>query len=184
MKDILVKEVMIPIADYVIVKKEDHLVEVLHAIEKKRQAKGGHAHRDAIVVDEEGQFVGKVTMIDIFRALEPSYKKVHKKRIGGTLTQAFVEDAVKDFKLWLEPAENICQRGGGVAVADLMYTPGKTEYLNETDNLEKALNYYVMGVHQPLIVKNGNTVTGVLRFGDVFEIVRQRLLRCHPFKEE
>lgn len=183
MKDILVKEVMIPIADYVTVKKEDHLVEVLHAIERKRQAEGGHAHRDAIVVDEKGQFIGNVTMIDIFRALEPNYKKVHQKRIGGTLTQAFVQEAVKDFKLWLEPAENICQRGGDVAIAEIMYVPDKTEYLNETDNLEKALNFYVMGIHQPLIIRKGNTVTGILRFGDVFEIVRQQLLSCKPFKE-
>ena len=33
MKDILVKELMIPIANYVTVKKEDHLIDVLTAIE-------------------------------------------------------------------------------------------------------------------------------------------------------
>jgi hypothetical protein len=34
-----------------------------------------------------------------------------------------------------------------------------------------------MGVHQPLIVKNAdNEVTGVLRFGDIFEAFRQSLL--------
>ena len=180
MKKILVKEVMIPIAKYVTVKKEDHLLEVLHAIERKRQSEGGHAHRDAIVVDENGQFFGKITMLDIFRALEPSYENIQKKRSSGTLTDAFVRQAVKDFNLWLEPAETICQRGGDIAVADFMYVPGKTEYLNEDDNLEKALNYYVMGVHQPLIVKDGSMVTGILRFGDVFEIVRQELLSCKP----
>ena len=183
MRDILVKDVMIPIANYVTVKKEDHLVEVLHAIEKKRQAEGGHAHRDAIVVDDNGRFVGKVTMIDIFRSLEPSFGKVQQKRKSQTLTDAFVREAVKDFKLWLEPAESICQRGGKIAVADVMHIPEKTEYLKEDDNLEKALNYYVMGVHQPLIVKKNEAVTGVLRFGDVFEIVREQLLSCNPLKE-
>lgn len=180
MKNILVKDVMIPIADYVTVKKEDNLVEVLHAIERKRQAEGGHAHRDAIVVDENGRFVGKVTMIDIFRSLEPNYRKVRRAGKGQTLTDAFVREAVKNFKLWLEPAKDICQRGGKVAVADVMHIPEKTEYLKEDDNLEKALNYYVMGVHQPLIVKNGDDVTGVLRFGDVFEVVREQLLSCVP----
>jgi len=33
-------------------------------------------------------------------------------------------------------------------------------------------------VHQPLIVKHGDAVTGVLRFGDVFEVVRNRPLEC------
>jgi hypothetical protein len=53
------------------------------------------------------------------------------------------------------------------------------EYIEETATLENALHLYVMGIHQPLIVndKDGN-VTGLLRFGDVFEVVRQRLLGC------
>ena len=78
MRDVLVKDVRLPIVNYVTVEKEDHLVEVLHAIEEKRQSEGGHAHRDAIVVDGEGRFVGKVTMIDIFRALEPATRKLIK----------------------------------------------------------------------------------------------------------
>lgn len=57
MRDTLVKEVMIPIADYVTVKKEHNLTDVLHAFEKQRQTHGGHAHRDAIVVDEDNLFV-------------------------------------------------------------------------------------------------------------------------------
>jgi Mg2+/Co2+ transporter CorC len=181
-KDILVKKVMIPISDYVTVKKQHNLTDVLQALEKKRQTDGGHAHRDAIVVDEEGRFVGKVTIIDIFRSLETNYRKVRREQKGHTLTAGFVEEAVKEFKLWMEPAENICQRGGRVTVAEAMHVPEKSEYIKEDDNLEKALNYYVMGVHQPLIVKKGDAVTGVLRFGDIFEIVRERLLSCYPVK--
>jgi len=180
MRDTLVKEIMIPIADYVTVKKEHNLTDVLHALEKKRQTHGGHAHRDAIVVDEEGRFVGKVTIIDIFRSLEPNYRKVRREQKGQTLTNGFVKEAIKEFKLWMEPAEDICQRGSKVMVAEAMHVPEKSEYIKENDNLEKALNYYVMGVHQPLIVKKGEDVTGVLRFGDIFEIVRERLLSCFP----
>lgn len=182
MKDILVKDVMIPIGDYVTVKKEHNLTDVLLAIETKRKAEGGHAHRDAIVVDEDGLFVGKVTIIDIFRSLEPSYRKVRREQKGRTLTDDFVREAVKEFKLWMEPAEDICQRGSKIRVAEAMHVPEKSEYIKEDDNLEKAMNYYVMGVHQPLIVKKGAAVTGVLRFGDIFEIVRERLLSCYPVK--
>jgi Mg2+/Co2+ transporter CorC len=180
MRDTLVKDVMIPIADYVTVKKEHNLTDVLLAFEKKRQTHGGHAHRDAIVVDEGGRFVGKVTIIDIFRSLEPNYRKVRREQKGYTLTDGFVKEAIKEFKLWMEPAEDICQRGSKVTVAEAMHVPEKSEYIKEDDNLEKALNYYVMGVHQPLIVKKGEDVTGVLRFGDIFEIVRERLLSCYP----
>ena len=178
MKAIQVKEVMIPIANYVTVKKEDNLVDVLKALEESRQSKKEHAHRDAIVVDERGQFIGKVTMIDIFRALEPSYRNVQRQVQNGTLTAGFVKKAVKQFNLWLEPEEGICDRGMAQKVANVMHIPQDIEYLQESDTLEKALNLYVMDVHQPLIVKKGDQVTGLLRFGDVFEVVRGCLLSC------
>ena len=182
MKDILVKDVMIPIAEYVTVKKDHNLTDVLQAFETKRKTDGGHAHRDAIVVDDDGCFIGKVTIIDIFRALESGYRKVRREQKGPTLTDDFVREAIKELKLWMEPVEDICQRGSKVTVADAMHVPEKSEYIKEDDNLEKALNYYVMGVHQPLIVKKGDAVSGVLRFGDIFEIVRERLLSCYSVK--
>ena len=178
MKNIRVDKIMIPIANYVTVKKEDHLTEVLLAIEKRRQAEQGHAHRDAIVVDESGQFVGKVTMIDIFRSLEPNYRKLMPEKSKQTLTDEFVRKAAKELNLWMEPVEDVCQRGSKVTVADAMHIPEKSEYVQENDSLEKALSLFVMGVHQPLIVKNGDMVTGVLRFGDIFEVIREGLLLC------
>jgi len=178
MKNIHVKQVMIPITKYVTVKKEDHLTEVLIAIENKRQSEQGHAHRDAIVVDDSGNFVGKVTMIDIFRSLEPNYRGLQREKRDQTLTDDFVMKAVKQLNLWLEPVESVCQRGSKVTVAAAMHIPGKTEFIQEDDTLEKALSFFVMGVHQPLIVKKGDTVTGVLRFGDLFEVIREGLLSC------
>jgi CBS domain containing-hemolysin-like protein len=177
MKKIHVKDLMIPIADYVAVKKTDTLMDVMAAHESARQA-GAHAHRDAVVVDDNGAFIGKVTMIDIFRALEPNYTKIMKSHREGILTKEFVMKAVKAFNLWKEPERSICQRGGNKIVADVMHVPDSFEYLRETDSLEKALNLYVTGVHQPLVVKDGDNVTGFLRFGDVYEVIRQALLNC------
>jgi len=178
MKKIFVKELMIPISKYVSVKKTDTLVDVLQALELARD-ENEHAHRDAIVVNTDGSFLGKVTMIDIFRALESNYKKMMSKNGAGTLTKAFVMKAVKEFNLWIEPEADICHRGARKTVAEVMHTPRSVEFLQEDDTLEKALNLYVMGIHQPLIVKSGETVTGVLRFGDMFEVVRKELLSCN-----
>ena len=179
MNKTLVKEIMIPILNYVTVQKENTLVEVLQSLEQARKSENEHAHRDAIVVDANGVFTGKVTMIDIFRALEPNYTKIEQQQEKGVLTADSVMKAVKDFNLWIEPTQTICERGGRLIVSDVMHTPEKIEYIEETATLENALHLYVMGIHQPLIVndKDGN-VTGLLRFGDVFEVVRQRLLGC------
>ena len=59
-----------------------------------------------------------------------------------------------------------------------MHVPEDHEYVQEEDSCEKALHDYVMGVHEPLIVKKGDKVTGVLRFADLFEIVRKEMLSC------
>jgi Mg2+/Co2+ transporter CorC len=178
MKEVRVKQAMIPIANYVTVKKEDNLVEVLQALEESRASKDSRAHRDAIVLDNNGTFIGKVTMIDIFRAVEPNYKHVLKQKEKGFLTSDFVNNALKDFLIWMEPAHSICERGSKLKVAKVMHTPERFEYIDESDTLEKAMALYVMGVHQPLIVRKEGVVTGLLRFGDVFEFVREGLLSC------
>lgn len=177
MEKIFVKDLMIPISNYVTVKKTDTLVDVLQALESARQ-ENERAHRDAIVVNDSGAFLGKVTMIDIFRALEPNYKKLMSGHGDGTLTKDFVMKAVKNFNLWTEPAQSICQRGSKMPVAEVMHVPERVEFLRENDTMEHALNLYVMGVHQPLIVKDSQAVTGLLRFGDVFEVIRKALLSC------
>jgi hypothetical protein len=178
MLDIVVKDVMIPISRYVSVKKTDTLIDGLQALDSARKSEAEHAHRDAIVVDDDGKFVGKVTMLDIFRVLEPNYKKLDEKRSKGALTQLFVQKAVEDFNLWMEPMQDVCSRGADKFVSEVMHVPGEADYISEADSIELALHKYVMGVHQPLIVKKKDTVAGVLRFGDVFEVIRKAMLSC------
>jgi len=178
MIDILVKDVMIPISRYVTVKKNDTLIGVIQALDSARESEAEHAHRDAIVVDSTGKFAGKVTMLDIFRALEPNYRKVDEKKSMGALTQLFVDKAVKDFNLWVEPMQDVCSRGAHKYVSEVMHVPDAADLVKEDDSIELALHKYVMGVHQPLIVKDGDAVTGVLRFGDVFEVTRRAMLSC------
>lgn len=178
MQNIRVRDVMIPIAHYVTVKREQTLIDVIQALEEARQSHTGRAHRDAIVVDDTGRFIGKVTMIDIFRSLEPNYKRVEEQQRNGVLTRDFVMRGIRDLGLWMEPLKDLCTRGGRQRVAEVMHVPDKYEYIQEDESLEKALHKYVMGVHQPLIVKKGETVTGALRFGDVFEVIRERMLKC------
>ncbi len=177
MKDILIKTIMIPLRDYVTVKETDTVYDVFQVLEKNK-SDIHHSHRDVIVVDDNGRFKGKVTMLDIFRTLEPNYKKLFKNYDDGTLTKDYVINAIRDFNLWMEPMKNICERGANIKVSEIMHVPVDFEYLQEKDSLEKALHEYVMGVHQPLIVKNGDTVTGVLRFCDLFEVIRDQMLSC------
>ena len=177
MKEILIKTVMTPLPDYLTLKETDTLYDVFQILEKNK-SEGRESHRDVIVVDDNGKFKGKVTMLDLFRALEPNYKKLFKTFGDGTLTKDYVINAIRDFNLWMEPIQDICERGANIKISEVMHVPVDIEYLQEDDSLEKALHEYVMGAHQPLIVKKGDTVTGVLRFGDLFEVIKDRMLSC------
>ena len=87
-------------------------------------------------------------------------------------------DQIKGFNLWAEPIQNISERGKYLKVKDVMHEPEDAEYIQGSDTLEKALHQYVMGIHQPLIVQDGDKVIGLLRFGDLFEVIRNYLLRA------
>ncbi len=180
--EIKVREVMIPISKCLKVRKDHTLIEVFKALDQTPITDNDAAHKDSMVLDESDNYIGKVTMIDIFRALEPNYSKVEKqKKMASMLSAGAVMKIARDFNLWMEPTKSICERANQLKVADVMHTPEEIEYIKEEDTLEKALHIYVMGVHQPLIVRNDdNKITGILRFGDIFEAFRQSLLNCDP----
>jgi Mg2+/Co2+ transporter CorC len=178
MKQILVADIMVPLSYCLAVQKDYSLLDVFQALDQTRKSKNESLHKDSIVFDENGAFLGKVTMIDIFKALEPNYSRVKQQhKTGSMLSAGAYMKIAEDFNLWLEPTQTIRHRAGQLKVADVMHIPDQIEYIKEEENLEKAMHIYVMGVHQPLIVKNAdNEVTGVLRFGDIFESFRQSLL--------
>ena len=178
MKKILVADVMIPLSYCLIVQKDYSLLDVFQALDQTKKSKNETLHKDSIVLDENGALIGKVTMIDIFKELEPNYSRVKQQhKTASMLSAGAYMKIAEDFNLWLEPTQTSRDRAGQLKVADVMHIPEQIEYIKEEENLEKAMHIYIMGVHQPLIVKNaGNEVTGVLRFGDIFEAFRQSLI--------
>lgn len=179
MQSKLVKDVMIPIENYVTVTKEATIFDLFQALEASKGSQQAHAHRDAVVLDQKGKFLGKVTMSGIFRVLEPKYNKINIDAIieagRGRLTREMFA-TYRDLDLWVEPSKTICERSGSSLVSEAVHIPEDNEYIQEQESIERALHLYVLGAEQPLIVKDGDKVTGMLRFGDVFEVVRENLL--------
>jgi hypothetical protein len=62
-------------------------------------------------------------MLDIFRPWSPITRRWTKKKSMGTLTQFFVEKAVRDFNLWMEPMQDVCSRGAHKYVSEVMHVP-------------------------------------------------------------
>jgi len=168
-----VKDLMTPVGEYRTVGVGAIFGEVAAAL-------ADSGHRDVIVVDGDGNLAGVLTMIDIMLALEPNYKKLGKKDLGSdTLSNRYVADVFKEFDLWSDTLNKVCQHGYSTKVAEAMYVPGEAEYLDEDDALEHAIHRFIIGTHQPLIVRRDGVITGVLRLSDVFGEITKRMLACH-----
>ncbi|MBN2141518.1 MAG: CBS domain-containing protein [Desulfovibrionaceae bacterium] len=176
-----VKELMIPVSEYVSVREDATLLDALMALEDHRQRCRGdaHAHRDLLVFGADGALCGKLTMLDVFRALEPAYRAIETGAVAhDTLTSEYVAKVFKEFNLWAESLYEQCDKVVDLTVAEIMHRPGPGETLDEADQVEKAVHLFISGVHQPLLVRRQGQVVGVLRLGDVFEAVRRRIISC------
>ena len=167
-----VKELMIPVADYQTLGKNACLGEVAAALSASK-------HRDILVVDDNGSFVGVLTMTDFILALEPNYKKLKGKDLSSDiLSNRLVAEQFKEFNLWGDTLSNICSRGAGVSVMDAMHVPEESHYIDEDNDIEHGVHMYMVGTPQPLIVRNNGNVTGVLRMSDVFAEIVNRMNAC------
>ena len=179
MKNFKAKDLMIPADEYCRVKKDSTLQEAMAQLVIQSENKGlSHPHRDLLVEDENGKIIGKVTMLDIFKSMEPNYFRMENDRHQNALSREYVQKIYTDFNLWSEPMTTLCQKCAALKVADLMHVPHLNEMINEEDSIDKALHSFVLGLHQPILVHKDGNVTGVLRLGDIFENIRKAILAC------
>jgi CBS domain-containing protein len=166
---------MVPLADYASVSQEATLYEAVIALDEaqKRLHRDRYPHRAVLVLDEEGQAVGKLSQWDFIRALEPRYNEIidfsSLARFG--FSSRFIRSMIKDQGLWQKPLENLCQRASEIKVRDVMYTPAEGEYVQEDATLDEGIHQLVIGRHQSLLVTRNSRVVGVLRLSDVFSAV-------------
>ncbi len=170
---------MIPVEEYNRVKTDTTLFEALQCLAQQGEELNlPHPHRDLLVEDDNGKVVGKITMLDIFKHMEPSYFKMDDKHHPNALSMDFVQKVYRDFNLWSEPLSSLCRKNAGAKAGEVMHSPKKAEILDEDETLDKALHAFVLGVHQPLLVQKDGIITGVVRLGDAFDKVRTAILAC------
>jgi len=174
MKTKIVEDLMVPLAEYATVSKEATLYDAVAALEKAQEdyIKSHYPHRAILVYDENRKIVGKVSQLDILRALEPQYDQMLEKK-GGSLarfgfSRSFQKSMLEQYKLWDKPLGNICKKATEIKVRSFMYTPGQDEYVDMHATLDEAIHQLVLGHHQSLLVAEGEQIVGILRLTDVF----------------
>lgn len=187
MEPMKVRDLMVPIEDYATVPPGAVLREAVEALEQAQERRSdhlrsGYRHRAVVVVDDAGRAIGKVSMWDVLRALEPGYKELGDveslTRFG--FSAEFVRSVARRQKLWEKPLDDLCRKASTLKVKDILYTPAAGEFVDEDDTLNEGIHQLVMGRHQSLLVTRGKErrVVGVLRLTDVFFEVSRRIRAC------
>lgn len=182
MKNYKVKELMVSLSKYATVEETATLFEAVLALEKAQDAYQGtkYPHRAILVLSTNGQVLGKVSQMDVLRALEPKYSEMQE---GSNLamygfSSKFIKSLVNYYNLWDSPLADLCKKAGEISVTKFMRKPAEGEYIDESASLDEAIHQMVCGYHQSLLVTKDDTITGILRLTDVFDYICDSMKQC------
>ena len=181
-----VKSIMVPLGEYATIKENDSLHDAVVALKKAQKALriDDYKHKALLVYDQTGVFIiGKISQLDIIRALEPKYRQAGTKdsheQIGLSrfgLSPDYLKSLSSQYDLWEQPLESLIDKSTSLKVRDFMYTPSGGEFVSEDAALADAMHQLIIGRHQSLIVMKKNEITGILRLVDIFREVCDLIL--------
>jgi len=182
METISVKDLMVPLEEYATVSEDATLFDAVSTLEKAQEdldrTRYKYLHRAILVYDKNNKIVGKISQLDVLRALEPKYEQmVDSGRLSHVgFSPQFLKSILERYSLFSKPLMDICRKAVKVRVKDFMYTPTEGEYIEENASLDAAIHQLVMGARQSLLVTREEEIVGILRltdvFGEVFQIMK------------
>ena len=182
MESILVKDIMVRLEDYATVSEDATLYEAVRALNaaQKKFDPNTYPHRAVLVYAAGGKIVGKLSQLDVLRALEPKYQDVSdfKELDGYGINADYIRNLVKELGLLKKPLDDMCRKAATLKVKNIMHTPLEGEYLDEKASLNEAVIQLLVGKHQSLLVTRGSEIVGILRLTDVFVKVADMISSC------
>jgi CBS domain-containing protein len=182
MKMKTVKDIMTPLSEYGTISVEATLYEAAMALETAQlEFNGDHVHhRLLLIVDEHGRVVGKLSQLDVLRALEPKGEHIENsrslRRFG--FSREYLKPMLTQCRFWEQPLIDLCKAAGRLKVKRLIHTPLEGEFIDENDSLAEAIHQLALEHHQSLLVTRGKEIVGILRQKDMFREVVETLSAC------
>ena len=184
MKSLMVKDLMVPLSEYATVTEEATLYEAVLALEKAQEnfedKHTRYRHRAILVLDKDGKVVGKLSQLDVLRALEPKYRDMIEgagsQRYG--FTKKFMKSMLEDYQLFADPLDDICRKAGEQPVNKFMQAPTEGEFISEDATLAVAIHQLIVGNQQSLLVTGSEKIVGILRLTDVFAAIFHKMKEC------
>lgn len=182
MKNYLVKDLMVPLSEYATVFEDATLFDAMLALDKS-QAEFDHTkytHRSILVLNQSKQVIGKLTFIDVIKAVGPhSNVSDEIKKLGQYgFSPKLMKQKYKTTPRKSDTLQHIYQKAAKLRVKECMQTPTKGEYVEQDIPLRLAIHQLVIGEHLALLVTDKNKIIGILRLTDVFAAVFHTMKAC------
>lgn len=183
MKSYLVKDLMVPLSEYATVPDTATLYEAVLALEKAQEDfdHSKYRHRAILVYDQNKKIIGKISQMDVLRALEPKYAEIQGEsglaRFG--FSRKFMKSMLEYYRLFDQPFDTICTTAGSKNVKQFMSAFSEGEHVEASANLDEAIHQLVLGHRQSLLVTQKSEIVGILRLTDVFAAVFHAMKECH-----
>ncbi|AFM26986.1 CBS domain-containing protein [Desulfomonile tiedjei] len=177
-----VKDLMLPLDQYICVSENETLANAVAELEaaQSKVVPGRHPHRAVLVCDADGNVIGKLSQLDFLRALEPKYSEISdlKKVSGFGLSAEFMKSTMDEYDLWKTPLEDLCRKAATVKLSSIVAAPLEGEFIDQEATLDKAVHQMIMGHHQSLLATSKDRIVGILRLTDVFKEIGNRVKAC------
>ena len=114
MESIRVKDLMVPVEEYVTISETATLYEAVIKLEQAQRdyEEGKCPHRAILVLGTSGEVIGRMNKIDVIRSLEPKYVELGdlRKVSGFGLAPEFLKSMMEKFELWETPLNDLCRK--------------------------------------------------------------------------
>ncbi len=178
---------MVPISEYATVPKGSTLFDAILALEKAQEEfdHSKYQHRAILILDKNHRVIGKLTQMDVLRAIEPT--NPNTERINDLIqfgfTSTFVRDLQKKQRLQGAPLKDLYEKTAKLKVEDFMQSPTEGEYVELGASLDIAIHQLVLGNHLSLLVTDSKEIVGILRMTDVFAAVFHAMKECESTRK-
>lgn len=173
MEEKRVKDLMLPLQEYATVSSESTIKDAIVALSKAQMGLtyDRHHHRAILVLDVDGEVVGKLTHHSILKSLEPrlfANGDVRSlDRVG--LDPGFIESIRESYRYFSTSLDRLCEEASRRKVVEAMVPT--VESIDEESLLTDAIRLIVDRHVQSILVTRRDAVVGILRTSDVFEEV-------------
>ncbi len=192
MRDIRVKELMVPLSDYATVDENATMFEAVSALEQARAKFDPKKlrHRAILVTDANQRVVGRIGYLDFLESLEPKYREIEdllltmnktiesKYNLGVAVTPEMIHSQIQTHSLWEKPLNDLCGKAANSHAKDFMYILKEADYISSDATLDQAIHQFILIKVQSLLVKNGDDTVGILRLSDVVETIFGLVKNC------